>query len=106
MSKGKSNKANIIGDVQVTNDCLASRAGLNLFTRYLRGIDLSPHIDRLFVSMREHPKGAPTDELFKQLLCFLFDGTSRHGLAQFQRAVGALPLRSPIRLALKQGPAP
>ncbi len=82
MSKCKSKRASFIHDVQVTNDCLTGRAGLNLFARYLRGIDLFPHLDRLFGSMRKHPKGAPIDELFKQILCFLFDGTSRH-LAHF-----------------------
>lgn len=78
MSKRKSNKSKRIDEVQVTNDCLTSRAGLNFFSRYLRGIDLFPHLDRLFGSMRKNPKGAPVDELFKQVLCFLFDGTSRH----------------------------
>jgi hypothetical protein len=28
--------------------------------------------------MRKHPKGASVGEIFKQVLCFLFDGTSRH----------------------------
>jgi hypothetical protein len=32
--------------------------------------------------MRKHPKGTPIDDLFKQVLSFLFDGTSRH-LAYF-----------------------
>ena len=82
MSKHKSNKARFIDDVQVTSDCLTGRAGLNLFARYLRGMNLSPHFHRLFGSMRKHSKGAPIDELFKQVLCFLFDGTSRH-LAHF-----------------------
>ncbi len=77
MSKHNSIRSNFIDDVQITNDCLTDRAGLNLFARYLRGIDLFPHLDRLFGSMRKHPKGAPIDELFKQALCFLFDGTSR-----------------------------
>lgn len=76
------NSACTIDDVQVTGDCLTSRAGLNLFVRYLRGIDLDPHLERLFGSMRKHPKGAPILELFKQLFCFFFDGTSRH-LAHF-----------------------
>jgi hypothetical protein len=82
MSKLKNTKAKFIDDVQVTSDCLTGRAGLNLFTRYLRGIDFFPHINRLFGSMRKNPKGTPIDELFKQVLCFLFDGTSRH-LAHF-----------------------
>ncbi|MBU1248942.1 MAG: IS1380 family transposase [Proteobacteria bacterium] len=78
MSKQKCNNPKFIDDVQFTNDCLTSRAGLNLFVRYLRGIYIFPHIERLFGSIRKHPKGAPIDELFKQVLCFLFDGTSRH----------------------------
>jgi hypothetical protein len=82
MSNSKRTKAKFIDDVQVTNDCLTSRAGLNLFARYLRGIGLFPHINRLFGSMRKNPKGTPIDELCKQVLCFLFDGTSRH-LAHF-----------------------
>ncbi len=57
MSKRKSKRSNFIDDVQVTDDCLTGRARLNLFVRYLRGIDLIPHIDRLFGSMRKHPKG-------------------------------------------------
>ena len=78
MSMNKSHKACFIDDVQVTSDCLTGRAGLNLFVRYLRGIDLAPHTDRLFGSIRKHPKGLAIPELFKQVLCFLFDGTSRH----------------------------
>ena len=78
MSRCKSIKTSFIDDVQVTNDCLTSRAKLNLCVRCLRGIDLSPHMDR----MRKHPKGAHIDELFKRVLCFLFDGTSCH-LVQF-----------------------
>ena len=40
MSNSKRTKAKFIDDVQVTKDCLTSRAGLNLFARYLRGIGL------------------------------------------------------------------
>ena len=71
-----------IDDVQATNEILTSRAGLNLFARYLRGIEFDQHIDRMFAPMRKNPKGAPIRELFKQMLCFLFDGTSKH-LAHF-----------------------
>jgi hypothetical protein len=82
MSRRCHNKKCSIDDVQVTGDCLTGHAGLNLFARYLRGIDLYPHLERLFGSMRKHLKGASIQELFKQILCFLFDGTSRH-LAHF-----------------------
>jgi len=78
MAKRHISKAKTIDDVQATNDCLTSRAGLNLLARYLRGIGLFSHINRLFGSMRKNPKGTPIDEIIKQVLCFLFDGTSRH----------------------------
>ena len=67
-----------IHHVEITNDTLTGRAGLSLFVRYLRGIDLSPHLDRLFGSMRQSRKGLPITAIFKQLLCFFIDGTSLH----------------------------
>ena len=72
------NSAPRIDDVQPTNLRLTNRAGLNLFVRYLRGIELAPHIERLFGSMRKSAKGLSITELFKQVLCFFFDGSSRH----------------------------
>ena len=48
MSLSNNTKAHPIDDVQVTTDCLTGCAGLNLFVRYLHGIDLYPHPDRLF----------------------------------------------------------
>ena len=64
--------------VEVTSDTLTGRGGLALFSRYLRSIDLFPHIDRLFGSMRKSSKGLAVTTLFHQLLCFFLDGTSRH----------------------------
>lgn len=37
---------------------------------------------RLFGAIRKHTNGLATEEVFKQLMCFYFDGTSRH-LTQF-----------------------
>ena len=78
MAKSKAQSANFIEDVQVTTDCLTGRAGLNLFARYLRGIGIYPHFSRLFASVRKNSKGLPIEEAFKQIMCFFFDGTSRH----------------------------
>jgi hypothetical protein len=82
MAKIKGRSTNFIDDVQVTADCLTGRAGINLFARYLRGIDIEPHFLRLFGAIRKHTNGLATEEVFKQLMCFFFDGTSRH-LTQF-----------------------
>jgi hypothetical protein len=67
-----------ISDVQPTSEKLTGRAGLAFFVAYLHGIQLFPLLDRLFGSMRKNRKGKDITELFKQLFCFLMDGTSRH----------------------------
>jgi hypothetical protein len=74
--EGKSNQ--IIDDVEVTDDVLTSRAGLTLFVRYLRNITLFPYMEQLFGPIRKSCKGQAIGEIFKQLFCFLIDGTSRH----------------------------
>ena len=48
----------LIDDIEPTTDKLTGRAGLSLFTRYLRGIEIFSHLDRLFGSLRQratHP---------------------------------------------------
>ena len=78
------NTESIIDNIDVTNDTLTSRGGLSLFVRYLRGIALYPHLERLFGTIRKTAKGQPVCEIFKQVLCFLIDGTSRR-LTSFDR---------------------
>ena len=68
----------LIDDIEPTTDKLTGRAGLSLFTRYLQGIEIFSHRDRLFGSLRQSGKGQPIPEIFKQLFCFFLDGTSRH----------------------------
>jgi len=67
-----------IDSVGVTKDTLTGRGGLSLFVRYLRGLNLYPHLERLFGSIRRSAKGRAVSEVFKQLFCFFMDGTSRH----------------------------
>jgi len=67
-----------INAAERTTDTLSSRAGLSLFVRYLQNIVLFPHVERLFGGMRKNLKGQPVMEIFKQLFCFMLDGTSRH----------------------------
>ena len=38
----------VINRVEMTSDTLTSGGGLSLFVRYLRNIELSPHLERLF----------------------------------------------------------
>jgi len=64
--------------IEITSDTLTGRGGLALFSRYLRNLEIFPHIDRLFGSMRKSSKGLPVTVLFHQLFCFFLDGTSRH----------------------------
>ena len=64
--------------VEVTSDTLTGRGGLALFSRYLRHIEIFPHLDRLFGSVRKNGKGLAATTLFHQLFCFFLDGTSRH----------------------------
>jgi hypothetical protein len=43
----------VIDAVEVTADTLTSRGGLSLFVRYVRGISLYPHLERLFGTIRK-----------------------------------------------------
>jgi hypothetical protein len=41
-------------------------------------IGIFTKLERYFGSLRKSKKGLPLSELFKQVLCFMFDSTSRH----------------------------
>ena len=77
-STDNSNSNPIINEIAVTEDVLTSRAGLNLFVRYLRSIVLYPYLESFFGKIRKSRKGQDISEIFKQLFCFFIDGTSRH----------------------------
>src|SRR5665811_906646 len=70
--------APLFDGIEITSDTLTGRGGLALFSRYLRNLEIFPHLDRLFGSMRKSSKGLPVTVLFHQLFCFFLDGTSRH----------------------------
>ena len=63
--------------IEATSDRLTGRAGLALFVAYLHGIEIFDWFDRWFGSIRKNRKGLAITELFKQVLCFFVDGTSR-----------------------------
>jgi hypothetical protein len=75
---GRTENGNVIDGVEATSDTLTSRGGLSLLVRYLRNIAIYPVLERLFGSIRKNAKGQPVSEIFKQVFCFLVDGTSRH----------------------------
>ena len=77
-SKKYRKKEHKISSVQPTNEKLTGRAGLAFFVAYLHTIQIFPLLDKMFGSIRKSKKGVEITELFKQMFCFLMDGTSRH----------------------------
>lgn len=71
-----------VDQIETTSETLTSRAGLVLFSRYLRNLGLFSTLERLFGSMRKSEKGLPIPVLFHQLFCFFLDGT-RFSLVRF-----------------------
>ena len=67
-----------ISEVDTTSEKLSGRAGLVLFVEYLHSIEIFALIDRFFGTIRKNKKGLEVFELFKQVLCFMVDGSSRH----------------------------
>ena len=76
-SKNHRQKELKIRRIEATSDRLTGRAGLALFVAYLHNIEIFSWFDRWFGSIRKNRKGLAITELFKQVLCFFVDGTSR-----------------------------
>jgi len=64
--------------IEITDDTLTGRGGLALFSRYLTKIGIYALLEEQFGHIRRSRKGLAVWKLFKQVLCFFFDGTSRH----------------------------
>jgi hypothetical protein len=60
----------IIDNWVYTEDAVKRRAGLVLFSRYLLGIEILPHMGWLFGSIRKNRKGARGEQIIKQLICY------------------------------------
>ena len=71
----KSEDFDSIDRVETTTETLTGRAGLALFSRYVRNLELFSVLERLFGSLRKSEKGLPILVLFHQLFCFFLDGT-------------------------------
>jgi hypothetical protein len=77
-SKSYRKKELEISAIETTSERLTGRGGLTLFVAYLHQIQIFSLIDGFFGSIRKSKKGIAAFELFKQILCFMADGTSRH----------------------------
>ena len=62
--------------LEVTSDTLTGRGGLNLLVKYIEAIGISSLFSHRFSHFRKNAKGVAITSLFKQGLCFFFDGTS------------------------------
>ena len=80
----KISKTKRIDMVKTTNDTITGRGGMALFSRYLDSIGLLNIIGEKFNFIRKSKKGLFINILFKQVICWLFEGTSRH-LSYFDR---------------------
>ncbi len=67
-----------IGMVDVTKDTLTGRGGLALYVRYLSQVNIYALVFNRFGELRRSAKGQPIWNIFKQIFCFFYDGTSRH----------------------------
>lgn len=67
-----------ITKVEVTTDTLTGRGGLALFVRYLFSINIYALLLEHFSGIRRSMKGEPVWNIFKQIFCYFYDGTSRH----------------------------
>lgn len=75
--RGEKSKSRI-SKVEVTRDTLTSRGGMALFARYIDKIGIIGLLASTFGYIRKNRKGTPVGNILKQVLCFFYDGTSRH----------------------------
>lgn len=76
-----------INRVEVTTDTLTGRGGMALFVRYIEKVGICALLLSSFGHIRKSNKGGAVWNIFKQVLCFLYDGTSRH-LTYFDQLKG------------------
>jgi hypothetical protein len=67
-----------ISGIEVTSDLLADRGGLALLMKYIDHTSILPALAQPFDSYRQNQKGCSVETVFRQVLAFLCDGTSRH----------------------------
>lgn len=65
-----------INGIEITEDCLSNRAGLSVFSRYLRTTGITKILAKTFIFLRKSKKRVELPILFHQILCYFVDGTS------------------------------
>lgn len=66
-----------INKVELTDERITGRGGISLFSRYLENSGILLVMTSFFGCLRKSTKGLPIEELFKQILCFFMEGSSR-----------------------------
>jgi len=67
-----------ISRVEATDEKITGRGGLALYSSYISNVNILPILSSRFSNLRRSSKGAPIEALFKQILCWFMDKTSRH----------------------------
>jgi len=67
-----------INKIDVTSNTITARGGLSLFNRYIDNVRILNILQESFGHIRKSSKGLSIILIFKQVFCFIFDGTSRH----------------------------
>ena len=74
--KNKESKSKFkINKIEITEDNLCSRGGLNLFSRYLEQINLFQLLGNILGKLRKSKKGKSINSLVKQIIAYFVDGT-------------------------------
>jgi Transposase DDE domain group 1 len=90
-----------IHKLEVTDDTLTSRGGLAFFVKYLETIGAVELLLHKFAGIKKSIKGVSVQNLLLQVLCFFFDGTSRH-LSYFDELQQDEGYRAVVQLPEKQ----
>jgi hypothetical protein len=75
MSKTAKNKIN---KIEKTDEKMTGRGGITFFVQFLINIGIYSVLEEYFGDIRKNKKGLPVADIFKQIFCWFFDGTSRH----------------------------
>jgi hypothetical protein len=78
MRQGGQKSKSRISRVAVTKETLTSRTGMALFARYIEKVGIMGLLASSFGHIWKSRKGAPVLDIFKQVIYFFYDGTSRH----------------------------